>query len=124
MIRKRFIFPLIMFSLAGVSFAYGIWQHVAARQVQAAADQRLAFMATTLEQSSIARSQKNAVFAALFEGLPSAPTLFGIDLSGSFASEESGDACRTDGQRAVCRALKATNTDEATYQTICGLCSP
>lgn len=124
MIRRRLIFPLFMFLLAGVSFAYGIWQYAAARQIQASADERLAFMATTIERSSLVRSQKDALFATIFEGFPAAPTLFGIDLSGSFASEGDGNACRTDGQRSLCRALKAADTDVAAYQAICGVCNP
>jgi hypothetical protein len=120
----RVVFPAIMFATAGGSFAFGIWQYVYARNVQASAAERMAYIMTTIERSDVSRADKKELYATIEGGLPAAPTLFGIDVSGSFASQDTNDHCTSDGQRAVCRALYDTGTDTATTVAICGLCQP
>lgn len=121
---RRIIFPTVMFLTAGLSFAFGIWQYSFAKQVQASASQRLAFVVQTIEQSDAAMYQKQAMYAAIFNGLPAVPSMFGVDLSGSFASPAGGDNCSGDGQRTVCRALIADGTGTATLSAVCGACNP
>ena len=121
---RRIIFPTVMFVTAGISFVFGIWQYAFARQVQAAASQRLAFVVQTIEQSGAPAGQKQAMYAEIFSGLPAAPSMFGIDWSGSFASQNTSDQCSGDGQRAVCRALIVEQTDLATILAVCGVCHP
>ena len=113
-----------MFLLAGVSFAYGTWQWLYSRQVQTAADARVAHIMEQVEQAPIAKANKKDLYAAIFEGYPEAPSLFGIDFSGSFASPQADDACTSDGQRSVCRALKDSSADSATVSDVCGACNP
>ena len=122
--NPRAIFPTIMFVLAGTSFAYGVWQHFAARQVQAAADSRLAFVMQTIAHAPISTAQEQSLYAAIFTGLPKAPSLFGIDLSGSFAAPQSGDSCQSEGQRSVCRAMLSAGSDVQTFRAVCGQCNP
>lgn len=124
MIERRLIFPVVMFAMAGVSFTFGIWQYVYAQRVQTSSAQRTAFMVTTIQESSIASSQKQDMYATIFRELPPAPSLFSLDFSGSFASQSVDDQCLTDGQRAVCRALIKEHTDRATMSAICGVCDP
>jgi hypothetical protein len=121
---RRLIFPVTMFVLAAVSFAYGAWQQLASRQVAAVADRRLAFIMTTVEKSRFSRQEKQDLYAAIFNRLPEGPTLFGIDLSGSFAAPTGGDHCTNDGQRTVCRALERTSTTSDVLTAVCGLCKP
>ena len=124
-LQRRIIFPLAMFALAALSFGYGTWQWLTARAVQASADERIAHTLQTVEeQASWSDRQKQAFYLALFEDYPPSPTLFGIDLSGSFASEQPDDRCVNDGQRSVCRALAASVTDAETMSSICGACNP
>jgi hypothetical protein len=122
--EKRALFPLTMFLLAGASFAYGTWQYLHAQAVQASADSRMAYIMTTIESSGVSRQQKLQMYASIMGGLPSAPGVFGFDFSGSFASQQPDDQCTGDGQRAVCRALKAQGTDAKTMEAICGVCNP
>lgn len=124
MIEKRLIFPVLMFALAGASFAYGTWQYIYAHQVQTASAQRMAHMMTTIEKSNVSRAQKQSLYASIMNGLPAGPTFLGLDLSGSFASQEPTDSCTSDGQRAICQALKDVDTDSNTFSAICGTCNP
>jgi hypothetical protein len=121
---KRLIFPVIMFALAGASFAYGTWQYIFAHQTQVASTRRMAYITTTIEKSNTSRAQKESLYASIMHNLPSGPTFLGIDLSGSFASQGPADTCTSDGQRAICQALKDTGTDPKTFSAICGLCHP
>ena len=123
-IQRRAIFPTLMFGIALVSFAYGTWQYFYARAVQASAEQRLAFVVTSIEQSGVAAYQKQQLYVSIMNGLPASPRVLGIDFSGSFASQNSTDSCTSEGQRSVCRALGAQSTDPATYSAICGMCKP
>lgn len=114
-----------MFLLAGISFAYGTWQWLYARQVQVASDARVAHILEQVDKFTTAKSvNSNPLYTAIFDGYPSAPSLFGIDFSGSFASKQSDDACVNQGQRSVCRALKSAETDPAMITDVCGLCNP
>lgn len=122
--EKRAIFPVLMFVLAGLSFAYGTWQFLHAQAVQASADARLAHVMTSIEESGATRSQKQQMYASIMGDLPSAPGIFGFDFSGSFASQQPDDQCTSDGQRAVCRALEGQGTDQETAGAICGVCNP
>jgi hypothetical protein len=122
--NPRAIFPTIMFVLALASFAFGGWQYFQARSVQTAAMERMAFMITTIEQSNIPYIAKQNLYANITQDLPKAPTVFGLDLSSSFASKDTDDACTSDGQRTICRALKMTNTDLAVRARVCGACIP
>ncbi len=121
---RRLIFPVAMFVLAGASFAYGFWQQLAAQRTAAAADARMAFIMTTIDDSRFSRQEKQDLYAAVFNGLPAGPNLLGIDLSGSFAAPAGGDHCSNDGQRTICRALKAQSAPASTYASVCGLWSP
>ncbi len=122
--NPRLIFPTLMFVLAGASFAFGGWQYFQARAVAAAAQQRMAFIATTIQRSGLAATAKKELFASIMNGLPAAPGVFSLDFSGSFASQQSGDSCTSVGQRAICQALKSAATDPATMTAICGTCNP
>lgn len=122
--ERRLIFPTLMFVLAGASFAFGIWQYIYASRVQASSAQRMAFIVKTIQSSNIAQANKKSLYASIFEGLPSAPSLFGIDFSGSFASQNVSDSCLNDGQRAICRALVKDDTDARTMTAVCGNCQP
>ena len=121
---RRLIFPTTMFVIAGASFAYGIWQHVVTQRVQASADARLAFVMSAVEGSRVSRQEKQDLYSVVFNGLPSAPSVWGIDLSGSFAAPAGSDRCISDGQRAVCSALRTTAADASTLTRICGVCEP
>lgn len=121
--NPRIIFPTLMFILAGASFAFGGWQYVQARMVEAAAQKQVAFIATTIQDSSIAQAKKKELFASIMSGLPPSANVFRLDFSGSFASP-GGDSCASDGQRAVCKALNSVQTDSATMTLICGACNP
>ena len=122
--QLRAVFPVVMFITAGLSFSFGVWQYVYARSVQASATQRMAYMMTTIERSDVTRMKKDELYASIMGNLPAGPTLFGIDVSGSFASQGPQDTCTSDGQRSVCRALKSEQTDQATMTAICGTCNP
>lgn len=124
MVERRIIFPAVMFVMAGLSFVYGTWQFFYAQRVQAASDARIAHIVTTIERSGTSRQQKEQMYATIMGGLPPAPTLLGIDVSGSFASQQPDDRCTSEGQRAVCRALLSEGTDAVTVQSVCGLCHP
>lgn len=114
-----------MFVLAGVSFAFGGWQYFQARAVQESAQQRMAFIFTTIEKSDITSyAQKQALYFSIMRGLPAAPGVLGFDISGSFAEQSAGDSCVNEGQRSVCRALKSARADAATTRAICGMCNP
>ncbi len=121
--NPRAIFPIIMFTFAGISFAFGGWQYLQARAVQSAAQERMAYMITTIEKSTIARTAKQSLYASIMSNLPPAPSVFGLDLSGSFASQ-GDDACTNNGQRSVCSALKSSSADAATLRNVCGSCDP
>jgi hypothetical protein len=121
--NPRAIFPLIMFVLAGASFVFGGWQYFQARAVATASQQRMAFIVTTIQKNpGIAAAKKKELYASIMQGLPSSPSIFSLDFSGSFASQ-GGDVCTSDGQRAICTALKA-NSDVATFAAVCGACNP
>lgn len=122
--EKRAIFPLVMFLLAGVSFAFGAWQYFQSRSVASASEKRMAYIVTTIEKSSVPRAKKQELYASIMQGLPPVPGVLGLDFSGSFASVDTGDSCTSDGQRAVCRALKAEKTDSDTLAAVCGICNP
>lgn len=124
MVEKRAIFPAVMFTLAGVSFIFGGWQYLQSRSVQAASQKRMAFMITTIEKSDVTKQKKQELYATIMQGLPPAPAVLGLDFSGSFASVGTGDSCDSDGQRTVCRALKADNADAVTMMNVCGSCNP
>lgn len=121
---RRLIFPITMFVLAGISFAYGTYEYVVAQRAQSSSDARLAFIMSAIESSRSSRQEKTDLYAAIFQGLPKAPSVFGFDLSGSFAAPAGGDQCTSDGQRAVCGALIKTHEDPAMISRICGLCLP
>ena len=121
--EKRAIFPFIMFVLAGVSFAFGGWQYLQARAVEAATQQQTAFMITTIQRSSLAQTKKKELVATIMQGLPPPANVFRLDFSGSFASQGL-DTCTSEGQRTICRALKSVNTDAATMTMVCGSCNP
>lgn len=126
---RRIIFPTTMFVLAGLSFAFGIWQYVYAQRVQSASDARVAHILSAVDKSlpetlAAKKSIKKQTYAAIFEAYPAAPTMFGIDLSGSFASQQIADQCLNDGQRSICRALKSQHTDATIYANVCGTCNP
>lgn len=112
-----------MFVLAAASFAFGGWQYVQARMVEAAAQKQVAFIAATIQDSSIAQAKKKELFASIMSGLPPSANVFRLDFSGSFASPV-GDSCASSGQRAICKALKSAQTDSATMTLICGACNP
>lgn len=122
-IEKRAIFPIIMFIAAGASFAFGIWQHISARQIQASSAERMAHIMTTIERSSVTSSKKQELYTSIMGELPASPTLFTLNISGSFASQAKPDRCTNDGQRAVCRALQQYAT-QADFLAICGPCIP
>lgn len=122
--EKRAIFPILMFSLAAASFIFGGWQYFQARTVQASAQKRMAYIITTIEDSPVSRTQKQELYATIMEGLPAAPGVFSLDVSGSFASPADGDLCTSDGQRAVCRALKSERSSAEVYGAVCGVCNP
>lgn len=122
--EKRAIFPGIMFTLALASFAFGTWQYFFAQSVQASATQRMAYIITTIDHSSVAVPKKQELYASIMGGLPVAPKGLGLDFSGSFASQMVPDQCVSDGQRAVCQALKTEHTDEVTIRGVCGVCNP
>lgn len=122
--NPRIVFPTAMFVLAASSFSYGIWQHLAARSVQAAADRRVAHILEQVDGLAIAQRTKTDLYAAIFRDYPNTPPVLGIDVSGSFASPAGGDGCSDDGQRAVCRALNAGGADAVTYGSVCGICTP
>jgi hypothetical protein len=123
--QARLIFPLLMFALAGVSFAYGTWQFLTARAVQASANERIAHVLQTVQdQTTLSERQKQTIYVSLFEDYPPGPTFLGIDVSGIFAAEDPEDQCSNNGQRAVCRTLYAANADVRTIQAVCGACSP
>ena len=124
MMDRRLIFPVTMFVIAAISFTYGIYQYVVARRVQTSSDARLAFVMASIEGSRSSRQEKQDLYDTIFLGLPKAPSVLGIDLSGSFAAPPGGDKCVNDGQRAICSALKKTSTDAATISRICGVCEP
>lgn len=112
-----------MFILAAASFAFGGWQYVQARLVEAAAQKQMAFIATTIQDSTLASAKKKELFASIMQGLPPSASVFRLDFSGSFASP-GGDSCASEGQRTVCRALTSVETDAATMTRICGACNP
>lgn len=122
--NPRIIFPTFMFVLAGASFAYGTWQWLYSRQVQTASDARVAHIMEQVDRLAVSDTTKQDLYAAVFQGYPAAPKLFGIDFSGSFASQQAYDACENDGQRSVCRSLKSASADSGTYAEVCGACSP
>ncbi len=124
MVEKRAIFPAVMFFLAGASFLFGGWQYLQSRSVQAASQKRMAFMITTIEKSDVTRVKKQELYAAIMQGLPPAPAVLGLDFSGSFANVSTGDSCTSDGQWAVCRALKESQADAVTMANVCGSCNP
>lgn len=124
MIEKRAIFPIIMFTMAGISFAFGIGQYVYARSVRTASAERMAYIMTSIERSDVGRANKQELYASIMTGLPKAPSLFGIDVSGSFASQGVDDHCTSDGQRTICKALSDQATDVSTMNAICGVCRP
>lgn len=122
--EKRAIFPAIMFTLSAASFLFGGWQYVQSRSIAAAAQKRMAYIISTIEQSPVNRNQKQELYASIMNGLPAAPGIFSLDVSGSFASPVGGDACTNDGQRAVCRALTEERVASAIYTSVCGTCNP
>jgi hypothetical protein len=122
--QKRVIFPTIMFILAGASFLFGTWQYLQARSFRAAAQARMAYIVTTIEESDVSRLQKQRLYATIMGGLPATPGFFSLDVSGSFASPTDGDRCISDGQRSVCRALKNEHARIDVYEAVCGTCNP
>jgi hypothetical protein len=118
----RIAFPVTMFALAVVSFAYGTWQYFALQSAEATEAGRLAYILETIEGSDLTRVRKQELYATLAAGLPAAQPVLGIDISGSYASEE--DGCDSDGQRTLCRALQAEGTDPATFSAVCDVCLP
>ncbi len=113
-----------MFTLAGASFTFGIWQYVSAHIARSSASERMAYIMTTIEDSGLPRAEKRTLYASIMSGLPPAPTFLGIDISGSFAGQVIDDRCTSDGQRAVCRSLVQQHTDTKTMTAICGICNP
>lgn len=113
-----------MFALAGASFVFGGWQYLQARSVASAAQERMAFMVTTIQKSNLAQAQKKDLYTTIMRDLPSAPAVFSLDFSDSFASQDTGDSCTSDGQRTICLSLQAAQTDRATMTAICGTCNP
>ena len=122
--ERRAIFPVIMFALAGASFLLAGWQYLQARAIQASAQERMAYIITTIEESSVGYAQKQGLYASIMGGLPPAPGLFGLDVSGSFASPAGGDLCTGEGQRSVCLALKREAVSAAVRSSVCGQCNP
>jgi hypothetical protein len=122
--EKRIIFPTVMFLAAGVSFAFGTWQYIYAQRVQASSAQRMAYVMTTIEDSDVSPTKKQELYASIAAGLPSAPSVFGIDVSGSFASQTEDDQCANEGIRSICRSLKAYSTNTSAISSICGICDP
>ena len=121
--QVRAVFPVVMFVLAIVSFAYGAWQQLTVRALRASADERVAVLVETIEQSVLARSQKQALYASIFAAMPEAPAVLGIDVSGSFASNGT-DGCTQEGQRSVCASLLRSGTVQAMVRAVCGECAP
>ncbi|MCC6405418.1 MAG: hypothetical protein IT405_03465 [Candidatus Yanofskybacteria bacterium] len=122
--EKRILFPAVMFLFAGASFAFGGWQYLQARAARQASQQRTAFMMTTIEESGVSRTQKQQLYASIMSGFPAAPSVLGVDFSGSFASPIGGDACTTEGQRTICRALIAQGASSDVQAAVCGVCRP
>lgn len=122
--ERRAIFPAIMFALAGASFLFGGWQYLQAKSIAAASQKRMAFIVSSIERSPVARLQKQNLYAAIMSGLPASPGILSLDVSGSFASQQGGDTCSSEGQRTVCRALKQEHTSSSEYGAICGVCNP
>ena len=120
----RIIFPTVMFLLAGASFMYGTWQYFVAQSARHADASRLAFILETIESSELSRSGKQELYATIAAELPDAPPVFGIDISGSFASEGAPDGCASDGQRTLCRALRDNDGRDETITAVCGVCFP
>lgn len=123
-VNFRVIFPTTMFILAGLSFGYGTWQHFSARSVRAVDAQRLAFILETIEEANVSDARKQDLYVSIAAGLPSAPLVLGIDVSGSFASQDTSDQCVNDGQRVLCRALIGQQADPAVISAVCGQCNP
>ena len=124
MMSLRIAFPAVMFVLAGMSFVYGTWQHFVAQSAREADASRLAFILETIEDSGLTRTGKQGLYASIAAGLPQAPPVFGIDVSGSFASQGAPDGCTNEGQRTLCRALQERGTDSETRAAVCGECDP
>lgn len=122
--EKRAIAPVLLFIVAGASFTYGIWQYLATQRLQAAADQRVAHIVNAVESSGISRGQKDVVYRSVFQNWPAMPNGFGIEVSGLFASQQTDDACTSEGQRSVCRALINGGTSAAVKASVCGACDP
>src|SRR4030042_1527112 len=123
-IQRRLIFPLAMFILAGASFAYGTWQWMTARAVQASADQRIAHVLDSVEgNTSWSDRQKQAFYIALFKDYPAGPPLFGMDLSGSFAAEPA-DQCVKDGQRTGWRSVAEAGAGSKPLMSVGGAGNP
>lgn len=120
----RIIFPVTMFTLAAASFSYGIWQHLAARSIEAAADRRVAHILEQVDGLALSSGMKQNLYASIFNGYPTAPAVLGVDVSGSFASPTAGDGCVNDGQRSVCSAMRAAGATEKTFRSVCGACNP
>lgn len=120
----RVVFPIMMFVLAVLAFGYGLWEHVWAGNVQDAADQRVSFMIDTIEQSNATRAEKDTMYFSIASGLPSAPLVWDIGLSGSHASQNPGDLCLSESQRLVCRALASSSAPTSTINAVCGACRP
>ncbi len=113
-----------MFALAAAAFLFAGLQYIQASDIQSAAQKRMAFIMTTIEKSSLARPDKKELYATITNGLPTAPGLFRIDFSGSYASPLGDDACQNPGQRSVCRALLDAHAEASVVSNICGACSP
>jgi hypothetical protein len=122
--EKRLLFPILMFTLAGLSFAFGGWQYMQSRSAQIASQRRMAFMVSSIEKSDISRASKRELYATITQGLPPAPAVFSFDFSGSFASVGVADACENEGQRTICRALMSESADVAIMNSVCGECKP
>lgn len=113
-----------MFALATVSFGYGTWQYFYTQRVQAAADARIAHIVEQVDGMPVSDRTKQELYADIFTGYPEAPALLDVDLSGIFAATPQDDACTSDGQRSVCRALQGAGADAAVREDVCGACNP
>ncbi|MBP6885858.1 MAG: hypothetical protein KBC02_01275 [Candidatus Pacebacteria bacterium] len=123
-IDRRQLFPTVMFVLAGISFVVAGLEYMQASALQSASQKRMAFILSTIERSTIARPDKISLYATIADGLPAAPGLFRIDVSGSFASTAVSDHCSNEGQRTMCAALISERVSTQVREGICGVCNP
>ena len=122
--NKRLIFPLLMFTLAACSFAWGGYQYWYAGQVQAASDARVAHIMDAVADTPMTLRTQENLYASIYEDYPAGPAGIGVDVSGSLAGQKIPDGCASDGQRSVCRSMRDGGSSFESYRAACGVCLP